>query len=95
MGSQWGHAVGKPVMVEWRDAYFDFSRDGEGLSDRDDYRVTTYGELLSDGPLFFDVAAELLPDGDQRAVTHIPVELVLSCHVMEPVKTAPGVTIGG
>jgi hypothetical protein len=89
--SQWAHLVDQPVKVVWRDAYFDFSRDGTGGDDREDYLVVTYGVLLSDGPTFFDVAAELLPDGDQRAVTHIPVENVKGCW---PLGVHDGIDLG-
>ncbi len=64
------------LRVLWRDAWFDFDRSGADEV-REDYIVETVGHLISDGPVFLSLAAEVLPDGDHRAVTHIPLESVL------------------
>jgi hypothetical protein len=61
------------LVVEWRDAHFDF----DYTKTRDDYIVKTIGFLVSEGPVFLSVAQEILPDGDgYRGVTHIPLECV-------------------
>jgi len=67
-----------PVIVTWRDAYFDFERSG-GIDERDDYLVETMGwaDPSEAGP-FLSIVAERLPSEDgERAVTHIPVESVV------------------
>lgn len=67
--------VGSLVVVTWRDAYFDFDFD----SRRDDYLVRTVGFVVdSDSDTFLSVAAEELPHDDGwRAVTNIPISLVV------------------
>lgn len=63
---------GTPIRVRWRDAWFEY----EGATDSEDYLVETLGFYVSDNTNFIDVAAERLPDGNWRAVTHIPQVLV-------------------
>ena len=65
-----------PVLVIWRDAFFDFDQsDAEDI--RPDYLVHTVGFLVAEGPKFVSLAQEILPDGDGfRAVTHIPMSIV-------------------
>jgi len=75
--------MGQPIVqVVWRDAYFDFDRDGN-TEDRDDYLVTTFGCLLNEDAKFYHIASEVLPDDNYRAVTHIPKVLVESCTELE------------
>ena len=80
------HSVGKPCHVQWRDAYFDFDRNGGAESERDDFLVSTFGVVRSVGEKFLDLVSEQLPDGDERAITHIPVVLVQHVWVLEEVK---------
>jgi hypothetical protein len=83
------------VIVTWRDAYFDFDRSGE-IEIREDYLVRTVGYVISEGPRFISLAQELLPDGDCRAVTNIPVESVVSREVIKPAPTMSLMTsVGG
>ena len=64
-----------PILsVLWRDAYFD--EGGDDLP-RTDYLVHTVGHLVADGPTFLSIAAERLPEGPYRAITHIPLENVI------------------
>jgi hypothetical protein len=65
-----------PVLVIWRDAFFEFDQsDVEDV--RPDYLVHTMGFLVAEGPRFVSLAQEILPDGDGfRAVTHIPMSIV-------------------
>jgi hypothetical protein len=65
-----------PVLVIWRDAFFEFDQsDAEDV--RPDYLVHTMGFLVAEGPRFVSLAQEILPDGDGfRAVTHIPMSIV-------------------
>ena len=61
------------VRVLWRDAHFDY----EEADPHPDYLVVTLGFVVSSGPAFLSIAAERLPDGGHRAVTHIPLESVV------------------
>lgn len=71
------------VVVEWRDAYFDF--DSKDKETRDDYIVSTVGFYLGENPLFITLAQEILPDGDGfRAVTHIPWEIIQTINGNKP-----------
>jgi hypothetical protein len=67
------------LRVSWRDAYFDFTE----TETRPDYLVTTVGEFLRIGR-FLTLAAEALPDGEHRAITHIPRESVVAIESLEP-----------
>jgi hypothetical protein len=89
------YAIGKACHVVWRDAYFDFDRNGGAESEREDFLVNTYGVVRAVGEQFTDVVSEQLPDGDERAITHIPTVLLVHVWVMEEVKTQPRVeTLG-
>ena len=75
---------GTPVMVTWRDAYFDFDHDEEG---RPDYMVRTLGFVVKVDTKFLSIAQEELPDADGwRAVTHIPISTIEG----RPVLLEPG-----
>ena len=87
--------IGKPCHVVWRDAYFDFDRNGGAESERDDFLVHTYGVVRAVGPKFLDLVSEELPDGDERAITHIPVTLLQHVWVLEEVKPQPVVETRG
>ena len=64
------------VEVIWRDAYFIFDSKEASF---DDYLVTTVGYLIDvDNTGWYSLAMEILPDGEQRAITKIPVETVQS-----------------
>lgn len=66
------------VVVTWRDAWFDFDH-ADATEPRSDYLVTTVGFVIREGPRFVSIAQEVLPDGDGfRAVTHIPVSVIVS-----------------
>ena len=78
--------VGHPCHIVWRDAYFDFDRAGSAGDDRDDYLVHTYGVVRAIGPKFVDIVGEELPDGDERAITHVPAVLVQHAWVLEEVR---------
>jgi hypothetical protein len=66
------------VVVTWRDAWFDFDH-ADATEPRSDYLVTTVGFVIREGPRFVSIAQEVLPDGDGfRAVTHIPVAVIVS-----------------
>jgi hypothetical protein len=80
--------VGEVCVVVWRDAYFDFDRNGGAESDRDDFLVKTYGELRMVGEKFIDLVSEALPDGDERAITHIPIVLVERAYALMEVSLA-------
>ena len=57
-------------MVTWTDAHMDdapYARD---------FEVTTVGFVTERGSDHVSVAAEALPDGEWRCVTHIPREVV-------------------
>lgn len=70
------------VLVTWRDAHFDLEQGGPGPA-RSDYLVRTAGFLLSEGPRFLSVAAEILPHDDgYRAVTHVPLSVVERVEVL-------------
>lgn len=66
------------VRCHWRDAHFDFDDAGPPI----DYIVETVGFLLADGPVFISIAAERLPDGSHRAVTHIPKECCIDLEAL-------------
>lgn len=71
------------VLVEWRDAWFEFEA-ADPASSRPDYLVRTVGWLVAEDAEWIHVAAEILPDGDGfRAVTHIPRALA----VISPLRT--------
>ncbi len=60
------------VLIEWRDAWFEFESPDPATS-RPDYLVRTIGWLVAEDAEWYHVASEILPDGDGfRAVTHIP-----------------------
>ena len=63
------------VEIIWRDAYFQFDSKEASF---DDYLVTTVGYLLDMLNGWYSLAAEILPDGEQRAITKIPIETVQS-----------------
>ena len=69
-------------VVRWRDAFFD-----EGQLSREDFRddfvVRSLGFLVRDDANILSLAQELLPDGEYRAVTHIPRQLVVSCRRLQ------------
>jgi hypothetical protein len=69
-------------IVTWTDAFFD-----EGQITRDDFRseyvVRTVGFLVRDDADILSLAQELLPDGEYRAVSHIPRQLVRSCRQLQ------------
>jgi len=66
----------KPILVVWRDAFFQFDEEED---ERADYLVETVGWVLKDGPKFLVLAQERLPDGDGwRAITHIPLDIIES-----------------
>ena len=74
---------GTPVMVTWRDAWFDFDHGDH----RHDYLVRTLGFVVKVDTKFLGIAQEELPDDDGwRAVTWIP----LSCIEGKPVLLEPG-----
>lgn len=66
--------IGDVVAVEWDDAWCD-----QGETVPVDFRsstpVTTYGILLRKGSIV-TVAAEVMPDNQYRASTHIPKGMV-------------------
>jgi hypothetical protein len=59
-------------VITWTDAVFDLD-EGESY---EDFLVQTVGWVTRDTPKWITVAAELLPDGTHRAVTHTPAVLV-------------------
>ena len=63
------------VRIRWTDAYFEYESDG---SQPIDYEVSTVGYLVAEGPTFVSIAAEVLPGGSFRAVTHIPAAIVVA-----------------
>ena len=89
------YAIGKPCHVQWRDAFFDFDRNGGAESERDDFLVSTYGVVRAVGERFTDIVSEQLPDGDERAITHVPTVLVQRIWVLEEVKPQPRVESRG
>jgi hypothetical protein len=62
-----------PVRVDWVDALFEL--DGNG-SPPDSFDVETYGWIVGQNQTFVTVAGERLPDGQYRAITHIPAVLI-------------------
>lgn len=65
----------KLELVLWRDAWFDFDQSND---DREDYIVKTVGWVIHEGPHYLSVAQEKLPiDDGWRAVTHIPVAVII------------------
>lgn len=75
-----GRPDGHPplVVVTWRDAWFDFDH-AEATEPRSDYLVTTVGYVIHEDARFLSIAQEVLPDDDGfRAVTHIPVAVIVS-----------------
>jgi DNA-binding cell septation regulator SpoVG len=61
------------VRVDWVDALFEL--DGNG-SPPDSFDVETYGWIVGQNQTFVTVAGERLPDGQYRALTHIPQILI-------------------
>jgi len=71
------------VKLTWRDAHFEFSSD-DAAAPPADHLVQTVGWVVAATPLFVSIAAEQLPDGTWRAVTHIPrAAIVQSCSLAE------------
>ena len=71
------------VVVTWRDAWFDFDH-ADATEPRSDYLVTTVGFVIREDPRFLSIAQEVLPDDDGfRAVTHIPVAVIVSVAPLE------------
>ena len=66
--------VGAIVEVIWADAWFEV--DGSDPPWREEFLVRTYGILLRRGAKVLTVASESLPDGQHRAISHIPRALV-------------------
>lgn len=63
-----------PVRVSWSDASCDHGEtDG---TPPDGYGVDTFGMIVSETAMFTSVAAEVLPNGLYRCVTHIPSGLI-------------------
>jgi hypothetical protein len=63
-----------PVLVTWRDAFYDFDQPD---TEREDYLVQTVGFVISYGPLFLRIGSERLPEGDgYRSITRIPLGCV-------------------
>ena len=58
------------VVVTWTDAYDDDEATAH------DFPVTTVGFITEQNEQVLSVAAERLPDGAWRAVTHIPTGVV-------------------
>ena len=74
------------VLVEWRDAWFDFDLPAAEHR-RADYLVRTVGFLVAEDPRFLSLAQEVLPEGEGfRAVTHIPVGIVERVQRLSPVR---------
>jgi hypothetical protein len=70
---------GAIVRVNWRDAYFDYDH-----TESHDYLVSTVGWLVGGNMEFLHIAAEKLPEGGWRGVTHVPIEGVQSSAVLVP-----------
>ncbi len=63
----------KLVLVRWVDAWFD--HEGKPGDWRAEYEVSTVGWLVRDEGTV-SLAQETLPDGEFRAITHIPRSVV-------------------
>ena len=72
--------IGDLVRVEWQDAWVDHD-ESEVRDWKDAMPVSTLGYLLRDRPVV-SVAAERLPDGKYRCVTHIPRSIVEKVEVI-------------
>lgn len=64
--------LGRIELVLWRDSWFDFDES----PDTGDYVVGTVGWVRENGR-FLRVESEHIPDG-ARAITHIPVESIVT-----------------
>lgn len=70
-------ALSSMWVVVWTDAWFD--HDESAPEDwTPNFVVTSIGFLVRDGAEVLSLAHEVLPDGQYRAVTHIPRSLVVS-----------------
>lgn len=74
---------GRPplVLVRWRDAYFDFDREGRS-EPRSDYVVETVGWLTRQDDTWIEITSERLPDEGGRAVSTIPRVLVSGAPIL-------------
>ena len=75
--------TGNPVLVLWRDAWFDPDQCGENEW-RDEYLVSSVGFIVRETDTVLSIAMERLPDEDgYRAVTHVPWGMIVEVRSLE------------
>lgn len=66
----------EPVIVRWGDSWADHSETSPSDWTITEYMTLSVGWIVRDLPTVISLAAERLPDGQFRCVTHIPREMV-------------------